>query len=69
MRATEAKNINKSNEALKRVIDALARGVAHVPYRDSKLTKLLQPALGGSVCLSVFLSCLCVPDKQSDWTA
>eukprot|EP00501_MAST-03F_sp_TOSAG23-6_P000460 GSMAST32.ASY1.ANO1.473.1 assembled CDS len=48
MRATEAKNINKSNEALKRVIQALAQNHSHIPYRDSQLTQLLQPALGGS---------------------
>ena len=48
LRAREAKNINKSNEALKRVIEALVKGASHVPYRDSRLTQLLQPALGGS---------------------
>tara|TARA_B110000208_G_C11793542_1_gene438583 strand:+ start:469 stop:4407 length:3939 start_codon:yes stop_codon:yes gene_type:complete len=45
----EMKNINRSNEALKRVIATLAnRAGSHVPYRDSKLTRILQPALGGS---------------------
>lgn len=48
MRATEAKKINKSNEALKRVIESLCNGWSHIPYRDSKLTQLLRPALGGS---------------------
>lgn len=48
MRATEAKLINKSNEALKRVIESLVAGWSHVPYRDSRLTQLLRPALGGN---------------------
>ena len=45
--ARESKNINKSNEALKRVVEALGRHASHIPYRDSKLTQLLEPALGG----------------------
>ena len=32
MRATEAKKINKSNEALKRVIESLCNGWSHIPY-------------------------------------
>jgi hypothetical protein len=38
----EAKMINKSLSALGQVIKALADGKAHVPYRDSKLTRILQ---------------------------
>eukprot|EP00939_MAST-03C_sp_MAST-3C-sp1_P003858 g3858.t1 len=48
LRATEAKLINKSNEALKRVIESLVNNWSHIPYRDSRLTQLLRPALGGS---------------------
>ncbi|KAL4458515.1 hypothetical protein ABPG75_013380 [Micractinium tetrahymenae] len=47
-RKQEAAAINLSLSALKRVVPALARGDAHVPYRDSKLTLLLQDALSGN---------------------
>ncbi|GLJ29703.1 hypothetical protein SUGI_0585830 [Cryptomeria japonica] len=34
--------INQGNTALKRVVESIANGDSHVPYRDSKLTMLLQ---------------------------
>jgi len=46
-RAREAGNINKSLLTLGRVITALVERTPHVPYRDSKLTRLLQESLGG----------------------
>ena len=49
----EGVTINKSLSALGLVIDKLAKGnpQAHIPYRDSKLTRLLQQCFGGrSVC-------------------
>ncbi|KAH3902605.1 Kip1p SCDLUD_000185 [Saccharomycodes ludwigii] len=46
-RAQEAGVINKSLLTLGRVINALVDHSAHIPYRESKLTRLLQDSLGG----------------------
>lgn len=46
-RAAEAGLINKSLLTLGRVINALVDRGAHIPYRESKLTRLLQDSLGG----------------------
>ncbi|KAK8966075.1 Kinesin-like protein NACK1 [Platanthera guangdongensis] len=52
MRLKEGSHINKSLMALGTVIKKLSDGAeslgGHVPYRDSKLTRILQPALGGN---------------------
>lgn len=60
-RLDEAKNINKSLSALGNVIHALtdkrAGGlVGHVPYRDSKLTRVLQESLGGNAKTSLIVT-------------
>lgn len=47
-RMKETQNINKSLACLGDVIEALGRGSGHVPYRNSKLTHLLQYSLGGN---------------------
>eukprot|EP00697_Spironema_sp_BW2_P004035 gnl/Spiro4/15435_TR8304_c0_g2_i1.p1 gnl/Spiro4/15435_TR8304_c0_g2~~gnl/Spiro4/15435_TR8304_c0_g2_i1.p1 ORF type:complete len:880 (-),score=381.47 gnl/Spiro4/15435_TR8304_c0_g2_i1:99-2651(-) len=46
-RAKEAGHINTSLLTLGRVINALTEGENYVPYRDSKLTRILQESLGG----------------------
>ncbi|KAF4520999.1 hypothetical protein B566_EDAN002495 [Ephemera danica] len=54
----EAKNINKSLSALGNVISALADGIkTHIPYRDSKLTRILQESLGGNARTTIIICC------------
>eukprot|EP00438_Fugacium_kawagutii_P024038 Skav212901 [mRNA] locus=scaffold374:120782:136267:- [translate_table: standard] len=48
MRLLEGANINRSLLALGNCINALASGSAFVPFRDSKLTRLLKDSLGGN---------------------
>lgn len=50
-RLREAQHINKSLSALGDVIFALAQKNAHVPYRNSKLTQVLQSSLGNLTML------------------
>ncbi|GBL95542.1 Kinesin-like protein KIF11 [Araneus ventricosus] len=52
-RAREAGNINQSLLALGRVITALCENAIHVPYRESKLTRLLRDSLGGQTKTTV----------------
>ena len=47
-RLQEGANINRSLLALGNCINALSNGSKHVPYRDSKLTRLLKYSLGGN---------------------
>lgn len=52
-RAREAGNINQSLLTLGRVITALVEKAPHIPYRESKLTRLLQDSLGGRTKTSI----------------
>ncbi|XP_026527998.1 kinesin-1 heavy chain isoform X1 [Pseudonaja textilis] len=60
----EAKNINKSLSALGNVISALAENSAYVPYRDSKMTRILQDSLGGN-CRTTIVIC-CSPSSYNE---
>ncbi|KAL4624643.1 kinesin-1 heavy chain-like [Arapaima gigas] len=53
----EAKNINKSLSALGNVISALAESSTYVPYRDSKMTRILQDSLGGNCRTTIVICC------------
>ncbi|KAG6814358.1 hypothetical protein H0H92_010944 [Tricholoma furcatifolium] len=56
----EAKKINKSLSALGMVINALTdskRQAKHIPYRDSKLTRILQESLGGNSRTTLIINC------------
>lgn len=56
----EGININKSLLALGNVISALTEDVKkanHIPYRDSKLTRILQDSLGGNSRTSMIACC------------
>lgn len=55
VRFKEGANINKSLLALGNCINNLADGIKHIPYRDSKLTRLLKDSLGGN-CHTVMIA-------------
>ncbi|XP_009994071.1 PREDICTED: kinesin-like protein KIF17 [Chaetura pelagica] len=63
-RLKEATKINLSLSALGNVISALVDGrCRHVPYRDSKLTRLLQDSLGGNT-RTLMVACLSPADSS-----
>jgi kinesin family protein 5 len=53
----EAKNINKSLLMLGMVINSLCENKPHIPYRDSKLTRILQESLGGNSQTTLIITC------------
>ncbi|KAL0103560.1 hypothetical protein PUN28_017670 [Cardiocondyla obscurior] len=55
VRFKEGANINKSLLALGNCINNLADGIKYIPYRDSKLTRLLKDSLGGN-CYTVMIA-------------
>jgi kinesin family protein 5 len=67
MRLEEAKNINKSLTVLGQVINALTDGKStHIPYRDSKLTRVLQDSLGGNSKTSLIVTCSPSPYNEME---
>jgi hypothetical protein len=68
-RVKELTSINRSLSALGNCVSALMRrNRSHVPFRDSKLTRLLQDSLGGNT-LTVFVVTLSASVKNVEETA
>lgn len=53
----EAKKINFSLSMLGKVISCLTKNSTHIPYRDSKLTRLLKESLGGNNKTTLLVAC------------
>lgn len=67
-RLKEANKINLSLSALGNVISALVDGKSnHIPYRDSKLTRLLQDSLGGNT-KTIMIAAISPADDSYDET-
>jgi hypothetical protein len=64
----ELKTINLSLSSLGKVISSLAQGKkkAHIPYRDSKITRLLQDSLGGNTKTTLIAACSSVIDCSDE---
>jgi kinesin family protein 11 len=56
-RAREAGMINQSLLTLGRVINSLVEHSPHIPYRESKLTRILQDSLGGRTKTCIIATC------------
>ncbi|KAH8823634.1 kinesin-domain-containing protein [Flagelloscypha sp. PMI_526] len=66
-RLSESAAINKSLTTLGMVVEALNKsGDVRIPYRDTKLTRVLQPALGGSSLAMLVLNLSPNPTTLSD---
>lgn len=53
----EAKKINQSLSSLGKVINCIVKNSTHIPYRDSKLTRLLKESLGGNNKTTLIVNC------------
>ncbi|MBA0583195.1 hypothetical protein Gorai_014064, partial [Gossypium raimondii] len=65
----EAKSINLSLSALGKCINALAENSAHVPVRDSKLTRLLRDSFGGTARTSLIVTIGPSPRHRGETTS
>jgi kinesin family protein 5 len=62
----EAQNINKSLMTLGMVINALSENAKFVPYRDSKLTRVLQESIGGNSQTTLIITVTSNGSNQSE---
>lgn len=62
----EAKKINLSLSCLGNVIHSLTSGAEHIPYRDSKLTRILKDSLCGNHRTSIITTCSLSKDDRSE---
>ncbi|KAG5106028.1 hypothetical protein JHK82_042998 [Glycine max] len=62
----KAKSINLSLSALAKCINALAENNSHVPFRDSKLTRLLRDSFGGTIRASLIVTISLSPYHQGE---
>jgi kinesin family member 5 len=63
----EAKMINKSLTTLGKVITALTdKKAQHIPYRESKLTRILQESLGGNSRTALIITCSPHPFNEAE---
>lgn len=67
IRKEEAKRINISLLALSSVVSVLAsKGASRVPYRDSKLTRILQDSLGGNCQCAIVVTVRCEKENLEE---
>jgi len=64
--AKEAIEINKSLTALGDVIESLTKGSKQIPYRNHKLTMLMQDSLGGAAKTLMFVTCSPASSNQDE---
>lgn len=63
----EAKNINQSLSTLGKVIVALTdKKIQHIPYRESKLTRILSESLGGNSKTCLIITCSPHPYNEQE---
>ncbi|CAM9508093.1 unnamed protein product [Ectocarpus sp. 12 AP-2014] len=68
-RLEECKFVNLGLSALGNCVAALAKGQAHVPFRDSKLTRLLQQTLAGNSKTAVIVGIIPQRDERGETLA
>mmetsp|Transcript_134931 Transcript_134931/g.248076 ORF Transcript_134931/g.248076 Transcript_134931/m.248076 type:complete len:1091 (-) Transcript_134931:43-3315(-) len=61
----EAQSINRSLQSIGDVVDALRKGAAHIPVRNSRLSRLISGALGGGAETAVVV-CLATEAENRD---